>query len=170
MKKCTRLTQKDKVDIIRAYTEQLTPMIELSEKYGITRQGIHKMLRSAGVDTANNGGIMVSCDTCQCEFKRHRHRIRKQLHNFCCVECYYAFLEAGNGNPYIHSRHGQRMGRMKVSELFELQEGHIVHHEDRNTLNNQVWNLRVFRNQGDHVRYHRGFDVEPIWNGADLSQ
>lgn len=163
-----KLRPKDQVDIIRAYTEQLTPMIELAAKYGMTRQGIHKMLKLSGVDTTRRKWL-VSCSTCGEEIERHRCAIRKQLNHFCCNECYYAFLEAGNGNPYISNRHGQRIGRRKVSELFELQEGHIVHHEDRNNLNNQVWNLRVFRNQGDHIRYHRGFTVEPIWNGADLN-
>lgn len=162
-----KLTPKDKVDVIRAYTEQLTPMIDLAKQYGITRQGIHKMLRLSGVDTTKHK-ITVSCSTCQKEIKRNRCTIRKSLNHFCCNACYYAFLEAGNGNPYIQNRHGQRIGRAKAAEYIDLQEGYIVHHEDRNTLNNQIWNLRVFRNQGDHIRYHRGFTVEPIWDGSKI--
>lgn len=162
-----KLTPKDKVDIIRAYTEQLTPMVSLAIKYGTSRQAIHKMLKKAGVNTTK-GKITVSCSTCGKEFERHKCQIRKQLNHFCCNECYFAFLEAGNGNPYIQSRQGQRMGRKKVSELFDLQPKHIVHHEDRNTLNNMINNLKVFRNQGDHIRYHRGFTIESIWDGTTL--
>lgn len=163
-----KLTPKDKVDIIRAYTEQLIPMIELAEKYGMTRQGVHKMLKLSGVDTTKRKWL-VSCSTCGEEIERNRCAIRKQLNHFCCVECYYAFLEAGNGNPYIQSRQGQRIARIKVAEVFDLLDTDIVHHEDRNTLNNQLWNLRAFRNQGDHIRHHRGFTVEPRWNGAELN-
>jgi hypothetical protein len=43
--------------------------------------------------------------------------------------------------------------------------GYVIHHKDRNTLNNNPSNLMVFRNQGDHIRHHRGFDVEPVWAG-----
>jgi len=160
-----RLTPKDQVDIIRAYSEQLTPMIALATQYGITRQGIHKMLKKAGIDTTCHK-VTVSCSTCDKEIKRHKSRIRKQLNHSCDDACYSAFLKAGNGNPYIQSRQGQRIARKKVSELFDLQPGNIVHHEDRNTLNNMLNNLKVFRNQGDHIRHHRGFTVTPIWDGT----
>lgn len=160
-----KLTPKDQVDIIRAYTEQLTPMILLADQYGLTRQGIHKMLKKAGIDTTKRKWL-VSCSTCGAEIERNRCDIRKQLNHFCCTECYYAFLEAGNGNPYIQNRQGQRIARVKVAELFDLLPTHIVHHEDRNTLNNQPWNLKVFRNQGDHIRYHRGFIVDILWEGS----
>lgn len=162
-----RLTPKNQVDIIRAYTDQLTPMIALAKQYGITRQGIHKMLRKAGVNTSKHK-ITVSCSTCGNEIKRNKCVIRKSLNHFCCNKCYFAFLEAGNGNPYIQNRQGQRIARKKVAELFDLQDSHIVHHEDRNTLNNMPRNFKVFRNQGDHVRYHRGFTVEILWDGSKL--
>jgi predicted DNA-binding protein YlxM (UPF0122 family) len=161
-----RLTPKDQVDIIRAYTEQLMPMLELANQYNITRQGIWKLLKRSGVDTSKHK-LIVSCSTCQKEIKRNRCLIRKSLNHFCCNKCYYAFLETGNGNPYIQNRQGQRIARKKVAELFDLQPGNIVHHDDRNTLNNMLHNLKVFRNQGDHVRYHRGFTVEILWDGAN---
>jgi hypothetical protein len=161
------LTQKQKVDIIQAYTEQLDTMVDLAKRYGRSRHGIWKMLKKAGVDTTKRK-LVVSCSTCGKELKRTKGRIRKQPNHFCGYECYYAFLEAGNGNPYIQNRQGQRIAREKVSEYIELKEGYIVHHEDRNTLNNTIYNLKVFRNQGDHVRYHRGFDVEPLWDGDKL--
>jgi predicted RNA-binding Zn-ribbon protein involved in translation (DUF1610 family) len=125
------------------------------------------MLRKAGVDT-KKGLIPVSCTTCGEEILRCKAKIRKQLHNFCSQECWVAFLQAGNGFPYIYSRYGQKLARSKVSSVFALQEKHIVHHEDRNTLNNEWANLRVFSNQGDHLRHHRGFDVHPIWDGREM--
>lgn len=162
-----RLTPKDQVNIIRAYTEQLTSMIELAKQYGITRQGIRKVLKRSGVNTSKHK-ITVSCSTCGKEIIRNKCQIRKSLNHFCNHDCYYAFLEAGNGNPYIQNRQGQRIARKKVAELFDLQSGNIVHHDDRNTLNNMLHNLKVFRNQGDHIRYHRGFTVEILWDGSKV--
>lgn len=160
-----KLTQRDKVDIIEAYTALFTPMIELAEKYDVTRQAIWKVLKKAGVDTSKQL-IKVSCTTCGAVLSRPKCRIRKQKHHFCDYDCYFAYLDAGNGNPYLANRHGQRIARRVVEQFFKLEEGHIVHHEDRNTLNNTPQNLKVFACQGDHVRYHRGFEVEPLWCGG----
>ena len=167
MLKRIALTTKQKVDIITEYQEQLTPMIELARTYGISRQGIYKVLKKAGVNTTKRR-LDVSCTTCAKVFPRTKAKIRRQLNNFCSPDCYHAFLAAGNGSPYIYSRHGQRIGRTIISQYFQLQEGHISHHENRNNLDNRPVNLRVFACQGDHVRYHRGFDVDPIWDGRDI--
>ncbi len=160
-----KLTRRNRVDIIEAY-ENLTPVIELAEKYSLTRQGIYKVLRVNGIDTTKKK-LDVSCTTCGKIIQRPKCRIRKQKNHFCDDECYFAFLEAGNGNPYIQNRHGQRIGRRVVSAYFTLEEGHVVHHEDRNTLNNLPYNLKVFATQGDHIRYHRGFEVQPLWEWSD---
>lgn len=166
MPKRARLTAKQKVDIIEAYDIQLETMISLAARYGVTRQAIHKILKRAEVDTTKHK-YPVSCTTCGEITFRHKGQIRKRLHHFCSSKCYHAFLEAGNGFPYIESTHGRRIGRAIVSQFFSLQEGHIVHHEDRNQFNNEPENLRVFATSGDHLRYHRGFDVEPIWDGRN---
>ena len=162
------VTENQKVDIIRAYTENLEPMESIAKRYGYTRQGIHKLLKTLGVDTKKTGGILVSCCACGKEIKAHKSRIRRQKNLFCGYECYYAFLQAGNGRAYIQNRHSCRRARDIVGKAFDLQAGHIVHHEDRNNWNNNLSNLRVFANQGDHIRYHRlGADyVTPIWDGS----
>jgi len=160
-----RLTRLQEVDIIDSYTIQLISMEDIAKKYSRTRQSIWKVLRRHEIDTTNAGLLDVSCFTCGKEFKKHRCQIRKQLHVFCSIECYYAFLEAGRGGVYVENRQGQRIGRYVVLKYFNLQPGNIVHHEDRNNYNNLEYNLRVFRNQGDHIRHHRGFDIEPIWDG-----
>ncbi len=168
MKERVRLTAKQMVDVINEYSNQLTPMIALASKYGISRQGIYKILLKAGIDTVKRK-LPVSCTTCGTVIMRNKAKIRRQLHHFCGVPCWETFLEAGNGFPYKPSRHGQRIGRSIVSKYFQLQTEHIVHHEDRNCLSNELKNLRVFATQGDHLRYHRGFDVLPLWNGADIN-
>jgi len=167
MKCYVRLSAKQKVDIIDAYSNQLTPAAALAAKYGLTRQGIYKILRRAEVDTSKRR-MLVSCSTCGAEILRTKARIRRQLNHFCSVECYHTFLEAGNGFPYIDSRAGQKRARSIVVLHFKLQAGHVVHHENRNCLDNRLENLRVFANQGDHLRHHRGFDAIPVWDGRYL--
>ena len=166
-----KLTESQKVDIINAFTVELEPMISIAERYGKTRQAIWKMLKKEGVNVSKavgNTRLLVSCTVCNKQFIRTRHRIRKQVNHFCGDECYFAFLEAGNGQgPYINNRQGQRIARSKVATVFDLKDEHVVHHEDRNTLNNMWNNLRVFACQGDHIRYHR-LDLDyaqPIWSG-----
>lgn len=159
------LTKLQEVDIVNAYSIDLIRMEDLSIQYNRTRQSIWKVLKKYGIDTAGAGSMDVSCYTCNKEFKKYRYQVRKNLHVFCSEECYFAFLEAGRGGAYAESRTGQRLGRYVVSQYFDLQPGNIVHHEDHNTCNNLPHNLKVFRNQGDHVRYHRGFDIKPIWDG-----
>ena len=167
MIKHARLTRNQKVDIINAYSNDLTPMITLATQYGVSRQAIHKLLRKAGIDTKKQR-LPVSCSVCGMEILRTKARIRKQLNHFCSEDCYHAFLEAGNGLPYIQSRAGQKRARVIVSDHFSLQSGHVVHHENRNCLDNRLTNLKVFANNGDHTRYHRGFDVQPLWDGRYL--
>ena len=166
MGKQVRLTTVEVVDIINAYSEDLTPMIELANKYGMTRQGVYKVLRRAGIDTTKKR-LPVSCTTCGAEILRTKARIRKQLNHFCTPECYFAFLDAGSWGKYIYWRQGMRIARNKVCQYYPVRPKHVVHHEDRNCYNNRLDNLRVFANQGDHVRYHRGFDVLPLWSGEN---
>lgn len=163
MKKRVRLTDKQKVDIINAYQNELVPMIQLAKQYGVTRQAIYKIIKKAGVDTSKRK-FAVSCTVCGKITYRPKCRVRERKHIFCSFDCYRAWLNS-LGDKYKPNRHGQRIARHVVSKHFQLQQKHVVHHEDGNCLNNDVSNLRVFACQGDHIRYHRGFDVEPIWDG-----
>jgi transposase-like protein len=164
-----RLTDSEKVNIIKAYETDLIPMIELAKQHGVTRQCIHKLLRKAGVDTSKTGAanIEVSCTVCGTMFKKKRCQVRKAQHVFCSEACYFAWLKHGNGNPLIMHRNCSRIARSIVSKYFALRPGNIVHHEDRNQYNNELSNLRVFACQGDHIRYHRGFTVPILWNGLE---
>ena len=162
MKKRVRLTERDKVDIVHAYEVEMARAQDLATKYGVTRQGIYKLLGKAGVDTSKHQ-VPVSCTTCGTIITRTRGKMRKNNHHFCCADCWHAWLTAGP--PYIAHRHSGRLARKIVAEHFALQEGHVVHHEDKNQYNNRLDNLRVFVCQGDHTRYHRGALIEPIWDG-----
>lgn len=166
-----KLTETQKGDIIKAFTEDLTPVIALAKEYGRKRQSIWKMLKKAGVNTSKGLGntrFEVSCDYCQKTLIRTRARIRNQVRNFCGHDCYYGFIQHNHGiGAYKQNRHGQRIARFKVGQVFDLQKGNVIHHIDRNCFNNRWDNLMVFANNGDHIRFHRlGPEyVKPIWIG-----
>ena len=166
--KTIRMTDQDKVDIIRGYTEELKPMIELAKRIGISRQAVHKALRKAGIDTTKAGAahITVSCTVCGQAMGVKRCVFRKSKHHFCGTDCYTAWLRHGNGNPLVMHRHSSRLARRIVADHYALLPTHIVHHEDRNQYNNALYNLRVMGGQGDHIRYHRGFIVPILWDGS----
>ena len=164
-----RLTPKEQVDIVYAYSVDLIPMITLAEQYARSRQGIYKVLIKHGIDPKAHQRLEVSCSTCGTIISRPRCQIRNKYNNFCNNTCYGVYIAAGstpvNGND---RRKGSRRARRIVNDIFPLEDRHIVHHEDHNPLNNQLHNLRVFATSGDHCRYHRtgpGY-VRPIWDGS----
>ena len=165
-----RLNEKQIVDIINAFTVDLEPIISIAKRYDRTRQGIYKVLRVNSINPNDYGRIKVSCTACGCESMRTRSQIRHRKHLFCDNECYMAYVESMQNGSYSQSRQGQRVGRSVVSAYFDMQPGQVVHHEDRNTMNNLPNNLKVFANQGDHVRHHRwakdGVEVKPVWDGS----
>lgn len=157
-----KITNRKQVDaIIEDYTINLKPMAAIAVEYGMSRQGIHKLLRKEGVDTTKHL-IKVTCCACGKEMERPKCQVRNRKRLFCSDDCYKAYLNS-IGDGYRPWRQGQRVARNIVSKVFKLEEGHVVHHIDKNNWNNELPNLMVLRNQGDHVRLHRGFDVEPLW-------
>lgn len=167
-----RLTDLELVNIVYGYSVELKPMIELAKQYGITRQGVYKVLHQAGIDTskAGAGNMDVSCTCCAKVFSKHRCQVRRQKHVFCSEECYFAWLKHGNGKPFIKNEHGKRVARKVVSKYFTVLLGQVVHHEDRNQFNNHIKNLKVFANNGDHVRHHRGFIVNILFDGSMVAE
>jgi hypothetical protein len=156
--------------IKRMYLNGLVPMIRLAERYNVSRQGIWKLLKKLGVDTEKNGGVDIVCYHCKKEIKKYKSQMRlRSNHKFCSRKCWFAFVKSVcGGNEYKYDRQGQRLGRKVVSRYHTLQPGEIVHHEDKNCKNNTLANLKVFACQADHIRYHRGFDVTPVWSGVDI--
>ena len=159
------LTFQQKQDIIWDYTVNLVPMIALAERYKITRQGIWKILKRESIDT-NKRRLTVLCSQCGIVLKRAKCQIRSNKLHYCNLECYYQYVNAIHPGVYKNNRQGQNIARNIVAQYVELLPGYIVHHQDKDTTNNNPNNLMVFKNQSDHLRYHRGVDVKPFWNGA----
>lgn len=150
-----QLTQKERSEIIFAFTKELAQITKLSKQYKVSRQAIYKLLKKNGIDTTSSGTITVKCDTCGAEISRHRCRVRKQQNHFCDQNCQTSFLAARIGR--------QTMARLKVSEYFKLGPGNIIHFDDGNDWNTNIYNLAVFESQYDHILYHHNKSTMPIW-------
>lgn len=168
MRKRIRLTDKEIVDTVNSFTVNLEPMSSISKRLGITRQGVYRLLKKAGVDISAAAWIEISCSCCGKTFKQRRCRVRRSKHSFCSDVCYQAWLKHGNGNPLTAHKESSRIARSVVSRFFALTPENIVHHEDENQWNNMPDNLKVFANQGNHVRYHQGSVVSILWDGSQL--
>lgn len=159
----------DEQDVYHSYTVMLEPMISIAKRHQVTRQAVWYCLRRLGVDTdkVKNGNIEVKCTWCKKSVTKKRSQVRDRRHIFCGEHCYYAWLNRKDwsGQPFIESNRGKKEAREVVSRYMLLLPGDIVHHEDRNQCNNALENLRVFNDAGEHTRYHRGFYVEPVWDG-----
>ena len=163
------LTSDEIRDIVNAYCIDMIPMIDLAKEYNRTREGIWKVIRKAGVNPKDYERINISCAYCGKEFTTTRSRLRNRQRLYCSLKCYYKDLNERQKGTYIPSRQGLRKGREAVSKVYPLKQGEIVHHIDRNTLNNDIKNLMVFRNHGDHLRWHRGNreEIVPLFDGRN---
>jgi len=165
-----KIDTKAQVNIVEAYEIGLVPVIDLAEQCHVSRAAVYKVLKKHGVNTSKRK-IPVSCTCCGKTIHKPRCQIRKAKHLFCDMQCYYAYLEAKQPGRYTADRHGQRTGREVVSRYFQLKPFHVTHHIDRNNFHNDISNLLVFANQGDHIRYHRlGDEITPIFDGRTVDE
>lgn len=151
------------------YTVQHLSCARISPVVGICRQEVWKILKDEGVNTRKGEGgatrIKYDCDFCGNESQTFRAKWRNSAKHYCSQECYFAALENLGYHPW---RQGQRLARAIVSQYFKLQKGNTVHHKDGDNRNNDRSNLAVYKSQADHMKYHRGGGVQPIWDGANI--
>ncbi len=151
-------------EIVRLYTVEHLTCAQIGERYGRTRQAVAKRLKQAGVPSALGERVDVRCSHCGSALSVHRKRWHRQMAHFCNSHCHYASLEKGF-RPWSQ---GSQHARAAVARYFKLEQGNIVHHEDRNQRNNEISNLRVFVDQSAHMAYHRGRKIKPLWDGSLL--
>ncbi len=155
--------------IVHSYTNDLIPMIEIASSWHATRQLIHRVLKKCGVNTSKSRRIEVECHWCEKPFLKKPCQVRRRKHHYCTFGCYLDYIKE-IGQPYVQNKHGQRRARSTVSRYFDLKDDMIVHHENKDTLDPRPTNLRVFLNHSEHMRYHRGGDATPIWDGRDIKE
>lgn len=151
--------------ILREYDEEYCRASDIARRYEMSTATLYKILKKHGVNTNKGRRYEAKCSGCGAVVRRSKSLMRGRKRFFCDRTCYYEWVSEIGGNGYTGSRHGQRLGRAVVGKHFDLTDGMVVHHEDRNTLNNAPYNLRVFRNHSEHMSYHRGGDGRPIWDG-----
>lgn len=148
-------------NIIKLWNGGMYSLGFIGDFYGVTRQAVKKYLNRRGIDTVKGSRkIKVICGICNKVEYRLRCRVRDHIKHYCSQGCY---IESMKNSDYQANRHGQRIARRKVGEIFPLQDGYVVHHKDGNCKNNELSNLAVFRKQADHTSYHRGGEGRWIW-------
>lgn len=152
-------------DIESMYTVQHLTCAEIGKIIGMSRVAVWKRLQKVGITSQQGEWVSIACDQCGKEFDTTRKRWKRSKKHFCCERCYWDSLYNPNYRP---NRHGQRTARDIVSKLFNLKADNVVHHHDGNNLNNHISNLKVFATQVEHLRYHRGGNARPIWDGSLL--
>ncbi len=149
-------------DVVALYTESHLTMEEIGKLSGISRQGVKKILDKTWVKSNHGEWVDTHCDTCGSPIRVNRCRWRKSKTHYCNIDCRVASLQNATYKPW---RQGQRLARVIVKQYFDLQPEHITHHKDGDNRNNDLKNLSVFPSSSDHMKYHRGLDIKPIWDG-----
>lgn len=144
------------------YVHQHLTQREIGRLEGITGPAVCKILRKLGIPASAGTQCELVCPVCGCTFTRERAAVRKTRTPTCSPGCY----RARRRNPAtVLWRQGQRIARAKVRKHFPLAAVHVVHHADNNNRNNTIANLWVFASQSDHMKFHHGGHVQPLWRG-----
>ena len=151
--------------IVGLYTDKHLTLQQIGDQVGMTRQGVLKRLRVAGVGREQGTWVEVVCSFCGADIRKRRAQWRKSEKYYCRPACYHAALENPGYKPW---RQGQRLARALIEQYYRIPEGAIVHHKDGDDRNNDRANLQVLASQADHLRVHRknGEGVVPLWDGA----
>lgn len=137
---------------IKMFRDDMLSSGQIAKHYQCSRSAVIKYLNKHEVHTGK-GQWFIICTQCGCKVFRPRCQIRGKIFSFCNAKCYYAYIH----NPdYQEHRNGQRRARAALEALHGFMPYDIViHHIDSNTDNNALNNLLVFRNQSDHMAFHR---------------
>ena len=165
-----RLTEDEEKTIIERYSIKLERLEDLASEYHVTRQALWKMLKHNRIDTSKGVRVKRICRACGKTVLRRRCKARTTEHSYCDADCYSIYLET-LGEDYKPSNYYARKSREEVRRLwpdYDPAVGHTVHHVDKDVTHWHGKNLEVYACQGDHLRKHRGQDIQPIWKGSAL--
>jgi hypothetical protein len=151
--------------IIDFFTLQHLTHREIGKLVGLTGASVCKVLQRHNIPREAGTWVTLQCTHCHKTIQRARHAVKSTHRLFCSKTCYYA----SRANPNYHQwRHGQRKAREIVRQYFHLERHHVVHHWDGDNWNYTVQNLAVFASQSDHMEYHHGVFIPPLWDGRDI--
>lgn len=147
-------------DLVVLYTVKHLTMQEIADRIGMSKTAICKRFKKFGVRSNDGEWVRLLCDFCGKETRIRRCQWKKSIHHYCSAPCYYADIE---NHGYYPWRQGQRLARAIVNQYYRLDTDMVVHHKDGDNRNNDRSNLAVFKNQGEHMAYHRGKKIEPLF-------
>jgi hypothetical protein len=150
-------------DLVAWYTEHRFPLTQIALLANMSRQGVWKRLKAAGVAVTRVGKIDTVCVYCGVAFQRYRAHTRQAFQHYCCAEHYYAARE---NREFVEWRQGSRLARAIVAQHYPLSPVEVVHHKDGNQRHNDLANLMVYASQADHLAAHHGRTIAPVWDGA----
>lgn len=151
-------------EIIIIWLTELHTLQSIADKFSVSRPAIKLLLNNHGYSTARKPRITeFTCNLCGRPAVKPKSR-NKYLREYCSQACYKSSM---NTSDYNLNRQGQRQARKAVSAVFPLtDQGYVVHHVDNNPMNNELCNLMVFRNQEEHVLFHNGGNIKPVFRGG----
>ena len=97
----------------------------------------------------------AKCLTCNNVFKYYRTKTRGK---FCSRKCQWEFDYPGSfwigKNGYLYYQKGRKNKQLVHRIIMGAKHGLIVHHKDRNKLNNSIDNLEILPSQSVHIKIH----------------
>lgn len=157
---------------IRYYVD-LEPITSVASEYGVSRQAIYKAFKRSGYITPKHSQQYTLCKRCgkpTPPTTRAQLRRKRDKGVFCSIACYHASVEERQPvGIYIPNRQAQRIARVVAGQMVHhLQPGNVVHHINRDTTYNSVYNLMVFDSQASHMSHHKGGGALPLWDGSKV--
>ena len=145
-------------------------MTHIESMAGVSRQAVYGMLKVIGVMKDRREVLTLRCLFCGEVFDRPRSHVKSEGSGYCCSSCYHAdrsmygeygeyggALSRSDDVPVVSDR---QLGRIAVRVLSEtgivLEPGEVVHHRNGDRRDFGISNLKVFRNQSEHMKYHHG--------------
>ena len=171
-----KLTEKEATQIAQLFCEECLPGPKIRDilHLPVSNRGMIHYIKLMGLGYPRSWQLHCICPVCGRQYTTNRYFISHGK-KYCSIGCYHQRLRDNAIGEFLSGSNktmGSRRARQVVTEIVDTSEwppSWVIHHEDGNQLNNEPHNLKAFRDQGDHLRYHREVpNITPLWSGADV--
>lgn len=144
----------------------------LQHEAGISRTAIYDILKRGGVDKTRREVLVLTCKFCDEVYNKPKSHIKGKNAGYCSVQCFHAdrsisgeYSKSGGCISRVNQSlrdvapcTDRVLGRLAAKALLSagivLNTGEVVHHIDGDRRNFNIDNLRVFKNQSEHMKFH----------------